>query len=122
VRWGQYVLAVVAEEGNEVAHRAMKANRFGVLEVQPGQLDSNAERLRAEVYDVIGAYGMAVEEGLAPPLDLEPGHVLAITAAKRAKVEKFAVISVLEGTLELQGCPTPVREAAMMKRAGWREE
>lgn len=96
----EYLLSIVGEEGSEVAHRTSKAMRFGLDEIQPGQPDTNGERLRFEVYDVITTYLIAAEEndGL-PPLHLDPDIIAQVTATKRAKIEKFMAISREQGTL-----------------------
>jgi NTP pyrophosphatase (non-canonical NTP hydrolase) len=50
----QYLLGLVAEECAEVAHRASKAQRFGMDERQPGSdYQTNKERLKEEVMDLL---------------------------------------------------------------------
>lgn len=100
VKRSEHILKVVEEEGCEISHRVSKAMRFGLTEVQPEQLLTNAERVQEEAYDLIGAYCFAVEEGLLPPLDLSPGSVRLVTARKKAKIEKFMEISRAQGTLD----------------------
>jgi hypothetical protein len=95
----EYILSIVGEEGNEVAHRVCKAVRFGVYEVQPGQPDDNGSRIRDEVYDLIGAYIFAADEAGLPPLHLDPDIIASIAANKRAKIEKFMAISREQGVL-----------------------
>ncbi len=95
----EHILDVVGEEGSEVAQRVSKALRFGLLEMQPGQDETNAERIRGEFYDLIGAYGMAVNEGLLPPMNLEPGHVQALIAYKTERVERFMALARESGAL-----------------------
>lgn len=95
----EHILTCVGEEGNEVAHRICKAMRFGLFERQPGQFDDNGERVRLEVYDLIGAYIFAAEEGLLPPLHLDPDIVAHVSATKRAKIEKFMAIAIEQGAL-----------------------
>ena len=48
----QYFLGRIAEEAAEVAHRAMKAQLFGLNEVQNGQPGSNWDRLLDEREDL----------------------------------------------------------------------
>lgn len=105
----EYLLNIVGEEGCEVAHRTAKAMRFGVDEIEPGQPDTNGERLRFEVYDVISTYLIAAgdNDGL-PPLHLDPEIIQQITATKRAKIERFMAISCEQGTLTDE--PTPESE------------
>lgn len=96
----EYMLQVLGEEGNEVAHRVSKAKRFGVGEVQPGQPDTNGERIRFEVYDVIACYFIAREDNPdLPPLHLDDDIITQVTNTKRAKIEKFMAISRAQGTL-----------------------
>lgn len=96
----EYLLATVGEEGSEVAHRVSKALRFGLDEVQPEQHDTNGERIRSEVYDVISTYLIAAAENDSlPPLHLDPDIITSITATKRRKIEKFMTISREQGVL-----------------------
>lgn len=96
----EYLLTVLGEEGCEVAHRVSKALRFGLDEIQPEQRDTNGERIRFEVYDVIATYLLAAAEndGL-PSLHLDPEIITQVTATKLAKIEKFMAISREQGTL-----------------------
>jgi hypothetical protein len=48
----QYHLCKIAEEASEVAKRALKAQQFGLGEVQPGQDFDNLERLVDEFHDL----------------------------------------------------------------------
>lgn len=50
----QHDLNCLAEECAEVAQRASKAIRFGLDEIQPGQLYTNKARLEAELGDLMG--------------------------------------------------------------------
>lgn len=95
----EHILTCVGEEGAEVAQRISKANRFGVHEIQPGQSDDNGERVRMEVYDLIGAYNFAADEGLLPSLHLDPDIVAHFSKQKRAKIEKFMEIAREQGAL-----------------------
>jgi hypothetical protein len=101
VNRAEYLLTVLGEEGSEVAHRVSKALRFGADEVQPGQPDTNGERIRFEVYDVIASYLIAADEndGL-PPLHLDADIIAQMKATKRAKIETFMQISREQGTLQ----------------------
>lgn len=49
----QLLLGKVAEECNEVAQRALKAQQFGLNEVQEGQTLNNLERLKKEFSDLL---------------------------------------------------------------------
>lgn len=96
----EYLLTCLGEEGCEVGQRVTKALRFGVDEVQPGQPDTNGERIRFEVYDTIARYLIAAAEidGL-PPLHLDQDIIAQVTRTKRAKIEKFMAISREQGVL-----------------------
>ncbi len=49
----QFYLTKLAEECQEVAQRALKSIQFGADEVQKGQEETNAQRLRDEVQDLL---------------------------------------------------------------------
>ncbi|CAB3784670.1 hypothetical protein [Pararobbsia alpina] len=49
----QYFLVKIAEEAAEVAQIALKAAHFGLSEVQPGRDESNAQRIYAEMNDLL---------------------------------------------------------------------
>ena len=88
----EHLLVKLAEECAEVAQRATKALRFGLLEVQPGQPLNNAERLVGELTDLYAVIDLLAKEGAisAETLDLEP---------KRARIEKYLAYSASLGTL-----------------------
>lgn len=52
----QYHLGKIAEEAVEVAQRALKAQQFGLGEVQPGQDLDNLERLVDEFHDLFTTF------------------------------------------------------------------
>lgn len=96
----EHLLTILAEECNEVAVRASKALRFGVDEVEPGQPLTNAERINAEVIDLMAALEMLNDANMLPALS--PRGMIPyqhLTAAKKAKVEKFLIYSGTLGTL-----------------------
>lgn len=80
----EHLLSILAEECNEVAHRVSKALRFGLDEVQPGQLLTNAERIAQELNDIVAVAEMLEEAGLVP----RTGTLTAIEQ-KKAKVQQF---------------------------------
>ncbi|WP_179949825.1 hypothetical protein [Burkholderia sp. MSMB1072] len=49
----QHCLTKIAEEASEVAKIALKAQQFGLSEVQPGREESNAQRMYAELNDLL---------------------------------------------------------------------
>jgi NTP pyrophosphatase (non-canonical NTP hydrolase) len=87
----EHLLSIVAEEAVEVAQRATKALRFGMGEVQPGQPHNNWQRIEFEFHDLIAALEMAHGRPLTIKRDL--------IDKKKAKVEKFLVLSEELGTL-----------------------
>jgi len=97
----EHLLTVAAEECAEVAQRLSKALRFGLDEVQPGQMLSNAERIAGEVSDLLATLQMVEAEGgvvLLPPLVRDPDTVAA-REEKMRKVERFLLLSRDCGTL-----------------------
>lgn len=58
----QYLLNKLAEEAAEVAQIALKAAQFGLTETSPYHTDCNAERVHAELNDVLGIVRMLNEE------------------------------------------------------------
>jgi NTP pyrophosphatase (non-canonical NTP hydrolase) len=84
----QHLLVILAEECAEVAQRASKAVRFGLLEVQPGQQENNVRRLERELADLLAVADLL---GLNVRQDDK--------AAKYEKVKKFMEYSREIGTL-----------------------
>ncbi len=85
----QWILCKIAEEANEVAHRALKAQQFGLDEIQENQLKDNLERLREEMHDLIVVYDM-----LDGPMR-EPPQV--VRAEKHQKMKRYLKISEENG-------------------------
>jgi hypothetical protein len=83
------------EECNEVAQRISKALRFGRDQVQPGQSETNRERVHAEFTDLCATLDM---------LDFSIVPDARRMAEKRAKVETFLAYSAVCGTLT-EGAP-----------------
>lgn len=78
-----YLLICLIEECAEVIHRACKAIRFGLEEVQPGQEWKNAYRLNDEMNDLAAVAEMLEEESVF----FRPA--LVYRAGKKKKVNKF---------------------------------
>lgn len=95
----QYLLGKVAEEAAEVAQRALKAQEFGMREVQPGQPLNNAERLQYEVNDLVGVLRMAFDE-FSSPEDFLFLFDPDLQFLKMQKVEKFMQYSRELGEVE----------------------
>jgi NTP pyrophosphatase (non-canonical NTP hydrolase) len=89
----EHLLVILAEECAEVAQRTSKALRFGLDEVQPGQTETNAQRISGELADVFAAVDMLINEGVIAYPDI------ARTLAKQKKVEEFLRYSAECGTL-----------------------
>ena len=96
-----YLLWLVAEEAVEVAQRASKAARFGLEEVQPGQEQNNSLRILGELADLLTAFDMLIEESaVMGRANLDACKVLVeMRNAKRAKIEKFLLLSAECGRL-----------------------
>lgn len=91
----EHLLAIVAEECDEVSQRALKALRFTVSEVQPGQPLDNAQRLVDELNDLIGAVHKLADAGIIPDNWLSYAKV----KAKGEKIERFLELSRSLGAL-----------------------
>jgi hypothetical protein len=93
----EYLMVIAKEECNQVAQRLSEALRFGLTEIQPGHVFTNAERIRYAYSDLA-----ALLEMIDPPTP-SGGHIHppngAAMDAKREKVERFLAYSVGCGTL-----------------------
>ena len=97
-----HLLWILAEECMEVAQRISKAARFGLYEIQPGQLLSNEQRIVYEYHDLQAVLEMLVADGRLPSI-LEknyPDVWARSVKAKKEKIEKFLKYSKECGTLE----------------------
>lgn len=89
----QLLLGKIAEEAAEVAQRALKAQQFGLDEIQSGQDQTNTQRLKGELMDLRAVIEMVEDEakvrllsvGIESRPEVEP---YAITE-KKQKVEKY---------------------------------
>lgn len=92
----EHLLIIVAEECAEVAQRCTKALRFGLIEVQPGQPLSNAERISQEYGDLVAALMLLHREcpGILPQITDEA------LEAKRQKIEQYLRYSAVMGCLQ----------------------
>lgn len=59
----QYLLTKLGEECNETAQRASKAIVFGLDDIQIGQDENNAERLRNEFCHIVAYMELLRDEG-----------------------------------------------------------
>lgn len=102
----QMLLMKVAEEAAEVIQRASKAQRFGLYEVQPGQLKHNLERLDDELHDLVATVQM-----LGLPITWNGVKI----ARHQAQVEKYLEYSRELGILDDQ--PLSRVESDLVERA-----
>lgn len=84
----QYHLCKIAEECTEVAQRALKAQQFGLGEVQPGQNKDNLERLFDEFHDLFITFQNFAD---CTKLDLIPDEVKR--GQRLRKMDKFLQLS-----------------------------
>lgn len=91
----EHFLLCLAEECDEVGQRVMKALRFGLDEIQPGQPSTNAERITLELHDLNSVASTLCDMGVIP----NPYPTEATVAAKAAKIRKFMEIGRREGVL-----------------------
>lgn len=91
----EHLLLCLAEECDEVGQRVMKALRFGLDEIQPGQPLNNAERIVEELQDLISV-ATILRRRLVLPSCHVPDDVIQ---AKAAKIAKFMEIGRQNGVL-----------------------
>jgi len=93
----QALLGKVSEECHETGQRALKAQKFGLFQTQPGHTDDNAKRLRDELNDLKVAI-MLIEELTGADL-----HTMTFEeeADRRQRVEKYMVLAANLGMVDL---------------------
>ena len=96
----EHLLTQLGEECAEVAQRASKPARFGLLEVQDapenvGHLN-NSERIIVEYADVLAVVEMLADEG---HLVINHETLALLKKAKKEKVEKYLLYAAKVGTL-----------------------
>jgi hypothetical protein len=94
----EHLLLCLAEECDEVGQRVMKALRFGLDEIQPGQPFKNSERIVQEMQDLISVAELLRHKGVLA--DAYPN--LKTIRAKEAKIAKFMEIGRREGALSAE--------------------
>jgi hypothetical protein len=92
-----HLLACLAEECAEVSQQAAKAIRFGLEQIEPGQLLSNGARIVFEILDLFAVAEMLHEAGA---FDMKRGDNKRRIEAKKRKVEKFMRYAESIGTLD----------------------
>lgn len=95
----EHLLSIVAEECAEVAHSVSKAMRFGMVEVEPGQTETNASRIQSEYCDLMAAMQMLGECDKEIYKGWDTTRLEKHLKDKKAKVEKFLKYSAMRGTL-----------------------
>lgn len=78
------LLTILIEECAEVQQRATKALRFGLDEIQPGQMFTNKFRLGGEVGDLIEVIDLCARAGILRETSIELGR-----AHKRQQLAKY---------------------------------
>lgn len=91
----QHLLIHLAEECVEAAHRASKALRFGLGEIQDGQDKDNADRLSEEITDVLGIIALLEQRG-----EIRVDRSPEALARKANKVTQYLVKAQELGTLD----------------------
>lgn len=96
----QYFLIKIAEEAAEVAQIALKTAHFGLSETQPGRDETNAQRVYAELNDLLAmVHRLGEVSGGEFWFDIgQPDHVAI--SAKLAKVEHYLAYSQSLGLVE----------------------
>jgi hypothetical protein len=77
------LLGILAEECSEVIQRAIKIQRFGLLEQQPGQPLTNRERFSEEIGQLFYMIEIADRFGLIDQLQCQVGLTNKLDALKK---------------------------------------
>lgn len=98
----EYLLFAISEECHEIGQGASKAARFGMAEIQPGQLDDNAYRIVTEVADLMAVVDLLSEQDavFAKATESMKASLPSLIAAKREKFAKFLEYSKHQGVLQ----------------------
>lgn len=86
----EYLITCAMEECNEIAKELSKCNRFGSDEMMEGHHLTNAQRVRAELVDLLSVIDMltAVNQSFSFNIDIN-GHDHGGYLEKRIKVQKY---------------------------------
>ncbi|TET23414.1 MAG: hypothetical protein E3J78_02280 [Candidatus Cloacimonadota bacterium] len=90
----EHLLVCLSEECNEVIHAVSKTLRFGPDEIWPKMEQTNIERVRIELNDLMAVVTMLEGEGFN--LTRTAGEMVA----KQKKVEKYIEYAKTLGTLK----------------------
>lgn len=104
----QYLLIKLAEEAAEVAQIALKSSQFGLTEKNPDMLETNAERIYAELDDLAAIVAML--RGENSDFNYVPNAVRQ--ELKRGKVQYYAAYSVRLGMLDAGSFGSRTKERA----------
>ena len=85
----QYHLCKIAEECTEVAQRALKAQQFGLGEIQPGQNLNNLDRLIGEFHDLFTTLQNFADHVSRDPIPCEIKKGIRLR-----KMDKFLQLSI----------------------------
>ncbi len=95
----EHILTVIGEEGGEVAKEISKALRFGLddrVTLDPHgprgtEGPTNREKISAEFIDMLGAYQLAVMEGILPDIGLAnlPVNIKEMMKAKANRIRSY---------------------------------
>jgi len=99
----EHLLTILSEECSEISKecsdvsvRVSKALRFGLDEIQPGQLLSNAERIALELADLLAVAEVLEDAGVITRVQVD---------RKKAKLKHFMDYAVEVGALAKPGSP-----------------
>jgi hypothetical protein len=100
----QFYLLKIAEEASEVAQIALKTAQFGLTEKHPALTETNAQRIYAELNDLLAmVHRLGEVSGGEFWFDIgSPDHVAIAT--KLAKVEHYLAYSRSLGLVETKPC------------------
>lgn len=99
----EHLLLCLAEECDEVGQRVMKALRFGLDEIQPGQPLNNAQRIVEELKDLNAVAQMLWDRDVIT----RPDPNFQERDAKETKIAKFMEIGRQNGVLDSPPSASP---------------
>lgn len=92
----EHLLLIAGEECREIGQRTDKALRFSLPETEPLQPYTNAQRILHEYCDLIAIMEILADEGALDFAEITRARI----EAKKAKVEKYLILSRQCGTLK----------------------